>query len=181
MERKLPPEAYEYYLSLGLKRSYVAVAKQYGVSKAAVTSLAAKERWQERIRDSEAKARATTDKKQVESMEEIRERHLRSARLMQAKALETLRTMRLEDAMSAVKALDLGMRNERLLLGEPTERSENIELIIRSEHERWQKRCSDEDEWADLLEDPKAPDASPLPPPEPGATGAGEGTDGIAA
>jgi hypothetical protein len=159
MERKLPSDAFEYYLSLGLKRSYAMVAVHFGVSKVAVTNLATKEGWQARIRAHESQARATTDKKHVESLEEVRDRHLRAARLMQVKALEALRTMRLDDAMSAVKALELGVRTERLLLGEPTERTESVAALIRGEYERWMTEV-DQPEPA-----PEIP-AAPEPPQE---------------
>ena len=41
MNRKIPPDAFAYYFSLGPNRSYLAVAKHFGVSKQAVTKLAA--------------------------------------------------------------------------------------------------------------------------------------------
>ena len=45
MSGKIPPDALEYYLGLGPDRSYQKVADHYGVSKRAVTKLAARERW----------------------------------------------------------------------------------------------------------------------------------------
>ena len=44
--RKIPPEAFDHYFSLGPERSYEAVARKYGVTKRAVTKLAKRESWQ---------------------------------------------------------------------------------------------------------------------------------------
>ena len=58
--------------------------------------------------------------------------------ILQAKALETLRNVSLETAMEAVRALDLGLKQERLVLGEPSERTAiSIEDKIEREYERW--------------------------------------------
>lgn len=57
MAGKLPSDAFDFYVSLGADRSYKAVAEKYGVSKRAVTTLAAKEGWQQRARELEAQAR----------------------------------------------------------------------------------------------------------------------------
>ena len=68
----------------------------------------------------------------------MNERHLKSARIVQGKALEALRGTPLETAMAAVKALDTGIRQERLIRGEPGERTAiSVEETIRSEYERW--------------------------------------------
>ncbi len=57
MSAKIPPDAFEYYLGLGPGRSYGAVAEEYGVTKRAVTKLAARENWQQRIHKIERKPR----------------------------------------------------------------------------------------------------------------------------
>jgi hypothetical protein len=138
MRRKIPPDAFSYYVSLGVNRSYLAVAKHYGASKASVTKLASKESWQRRVGEIEARARAASDERAVETLEAINGRHLKAMRIVQAKALETLKTMTLSDAMDAVRALDMAVRQERLILGEPTDRSAvNVEEIIKREYERW--------------------------------------------
>lgn len=146
MNRKLPPDAFDFYISLGLSRSYAAVGRKYGVSKVAVTNRATKEGWQKRVQEIEARARAASDEKAVETMEAINTRHLKSARVIQAKALEALRSMSLDTAMDAVKALHLGVRQERLVLGEPTDRSAvNVEEIIKREYEKLMVIGGDDD------------------------------------
>jgi transposase len=137
VKRKLPPDAFDHYLSLGLARSYATVAKRYGVSKVTVTKRAKQEGWQKRVAEIEAKARQGADEKAAETMEAINARHLRSSRVIQAKALEALRSMSLDTAMDAVKALHMGVRQERLILGEPTDRNAvNIEDVIKREYEK---------------------------------------------
>ena len=51
--RKIPPDAVTYYLSLGPGRSYQKVAEYYGVTKRAVTKIAVKEHWQEKVAEIE--------------------------------------------------------------------------------------------------------------------------------
>jgi hypothetical protein len=137
VNRKIPPDAFDYYVSLGVERSYQQVAKRYGVSKAAVVNLAKRESWQQRIAQMEAKVREQSEKKAMESMAAVRERHLAASRIVLGKGLEALRNMSLESAMEAVKAIDLAMKQERLILGEPSERTALSVEDIRQRYERW--------------------------------------------
>jgi hypothetical protein len=139
MKRKrIPPDAFEIYMSLGPSRSYQAVADRVGVSKRAVTDRAAKERWKEKLDQLEAKARQGAEQRMVETLEEMNSRHLKSLRLIQARAIEALRSMTLESAMDAVRALDVSVRQERLIRGEPSERAAvQVEEVIRREYSRW--------------------------------------------
>ena len=58
--------------------------------------------------------------------------------IIQARALEALRHMPLESAMEAVRALDIGIRQERLIRGEPSDRTAiQVEDVIRREYSRW--------------------------------------------
>ena len=137
MNRKLPPEAFDHYLELGVDRSYQAVAERYGVSKVAVVQRAKRDRWQERLRELEKKAREQADKKAVETLEAVRERQLKAARIVQARALEAMRILPPERAIKAAAALQIAWKHELLLLGEPTERTANMEEVVRREYERW--------------------------------------------
>ena len=138
MSGKIPPDALEYYLVLGPDRSYQKVADHYGVSKRAVTKLAARERWQDKVIELERKAREGAEKKALESLEGMNLRHMRSLKVVQGKALEALRSMPLSTAMEAVRALDMAIRQERLIRGEPSDRTAiSVEEVIRREYERW--------------------------------------------
>ena len=138
MSGKIPPDALDYYVSLGPDRSYQRVAEQYGVSKRAVTKRAARDRWQDKVIELERRARDGADKKAVESLEAMNLRHMRSLKVVQVKALEALRAMSLSTAMEAVRALDMAIRQERLVRGEPSERTAlNVEDVVRREYVRW--------------------------------------------
>jgi hypothetical protein len=59
--RKIPPDAFDFYFSLGPGRSYQAVAEEYGVTKRAVTKVTANERWQDQIAALERTARESSN------------------------------------------------------------------------------------------------------------------------
>jgi transposase-like protein len=139
--RKLPPDAFDYYVGLGPGRSYVSVAQKFGVTKRAVTKLAARETWQERLGALEQKAREQADSRIVETLEGMNTRHLKMLRLIQGKALQALQSMPILDAVAAAKALDMAIKQERVVRGEPGDRQAvDVEAIIRRENERWLMR-----------------------------------------
>ena len=134
MNRKIPPDAFSYYFSLGTGRSYQAVAEHYGVSKRAVSNMAEREGWQARLTELERKARDRVDEKAVETLEDMNSRHLKVLRFIQNKAIEALKAMSIESAMDAVRAYGLSLDKERTIRGEPNERSAiSIEEIIKEE------------------------------------------------
>lgn len=144
MARKLPKDAFDVYMSLGPGRSYKAVADHFGVSKRAVTNRATKEKWQERATEIETKARQGAEQRLVETLEDMNTRHLKSLRVVQARAIEALRGMPLQSAMEAVRALDLSIRQERLIRGEPSERTAlQVEEVIKREYQRWMVESGD--------------------------------------
>lgn len=139
MTQRLPPEAaFDFYVHLGPNRSHTAVAKQFGVGKRSVTKCASKHGWARRLLDIETKAREQNATRLVDAVAEMNERHLKAAKVIQAKAYEALRNMPLDSAMAGVRALDIGLKQERLILGEPTERSAvAVEDLIKREAARW--------------------------------------------
>ena len=144
MARKIPTDAFAYYLALGAGRSYGQVAEHYQVSKTAIANLAAKEKWRERALEHERRAQETSAARATETLEDLNDRHLRMLRAIQQKALATLKQMPLSTAMEAVRALELSIKQERLVLGEPTERTASqIESMIKREGERWLRHAED--------------------------------------
>jgi transposase len=136
--RKLPGDAFEYYFALGPARSYRAVADHFGCSKTTVGNTATRENWAGRIAERERKAQEKVEERAIETLADVRSRHLKMVRTVEAKALEGLRQLPLETGMECVRALDMALKAERLILGEPTERhATDIEAIIKREHERW--------------------------------------------
>jgi hypothetical protein len=138
MNRKIPLDAFEFYVALGPARSYSKVAEHYGVTKRAVTAHAKRERWAERLQEAEAKAREESQEKAVEVLAEMDERHLKVAKALQGKALAALRELPLDKATDVIKALELGVKQERLIRGEPSERREmTVEEVTKREMSRW--------------------------------------------
>jgi hypothetical protein len=134
----MPKDAFEYFAGLGIDRNFDAVAKHYGVTSRAVRKRAAKEDWHRRLEAIDLKAREAVDKRAVETVAAMNERHLRSMRIVQAKALEALKSLSLESAIDAIRALDLATKHERVIRGEPGERTAvNIEEVVRREYENW--------------------------------------------
>jgi len=137
-KRKIPDNAFEYYFSLGCDRSYGAVAENYSVSKTAIANLAVRDDWKKRLHEREQKAQELVEKKAVETIEQMADRHIKVCKLIQRKAIETLKALPISTAMEAVRALDLAIKQERLIRGEPTDRANvSIEEVIRGEYDRW--------------------------------------------
>jgi ATPase subunit of ABC transporter with duplicated ATPase domains len=130
---RIPEGAFEDYLALGAERSYQTLAERYGVSKTAIVKRAKKERWQERIAELERKAQQRVEAKAVDQMEAVRERHLKEARFLQARAVQALKDLPPERGVRAAAALNIAWKHELLLLGEPTERQASVEELIKRE------------------------------------------------
>lgn len=157
MSGKLPADCFQFYLGLGDGRSYQQVANHYGVSKKAVTNRAVQERWQVRIERIELEVQRRSDEKAVESLEQMGRRHLKSLRIIQGKALETLRSSSLTSAMDAIRALDLAIKGERLVRGEPSDRTAlAVEDVIKREYSRWMA-VDDGSEEEDSSDTPSLP------------------------
>jgi hypothetical protein len=136
--KKLPDDSFAFYLALGRGRSYQAVADHFDVDKKTVTNRAVRENWQDKLLEHEDAERKRMEKKAAESIEAMNDRQLKLVSFIQAKAVEALKTLSLDSAMDAVRALQIAIEKERLIRGEPTERSAiDIEKKIRTEHERW--------------------------------------------
>lgn len=146
MSSRIPDDAFSYYASLGPTRSYRAVARKYGVSKRAVTKLAAREQWSERLAQIEATAREILDKKLVDERVEMQERNLRMVRLMAARAVEGLGRFQATSYSESVRGGELSIKLGRLLMGEPSEHTAvSVEEKFRSEYQRWMVPVEDED------------------------------------
>ena len=145
--KRLPSESFDHYLELGPTRSYEAVAQKYGVSKVTVVRHANKNRWQQRLREAEQKAREEQNKRAVDTLQAVKERQLTEARILEHRALEALKALPPEKASKAAMMLQIAWRHELLLLGEPSERTEiSIEEVTQREIQTLLKRVEvDED------------------------------------
>ena len=119
MKRKIGIDAFEFYLGPGMNRSHQAVADHYRVSKRAVTAMAKREDWRGRMASIEAKTRERSDDKAAESLEAMRTKHLKIVSVVQGRALEALRSLPLNKAMDAVRAIDISLKQERLVMAGP--------------------------------------------------------------
>ena len=142
MSRKIPDDAFDQYVSLGPKRSYQAIAERYGVSKRSVTKLAHREDWKGRLLRIERMAREKGDEHLAGTLEDMRLRHLKAIRALQGRAVAALRQYPLTSGMEASRALEAGIKLERLVAGEVNE-PVNLEEIARRELDRWMKRTPD--------------------------------------
>jgi hypothetical protein len=121
LPHKVPQsEAFAMYCGMGHVRSYSAVAKHYAVSDRAVLFLAKRYRWAERLREIEAVAEERMREQQVQAVIEARERHLKSLKILQDKALAGMRDQEARSLNEATRALETGIKLERLILGEST-------------------------------------------------------------
>ena len=138
MNQKLGEDAFAFYAGLGMSRSYELVAQQFKVSRRTVTKAAKRQHWPERVLDIDRQARVKLEQNAVETLESMNERHLGFAKYIQRKALDTLKSIPLNSAMNAVRALSLAIETERLIRGEPTDRSVmSVEDIVKREYARW--------------------------------------------
>lgn len=154
-ERKLPADAFQYYLGLGTGRAYSAVAKHYGVAKGTVVNRAKAEGWQARITEMERAAREQVQRDAQNEMVAVRERQLKGARALQAKALEALRDLPPERAIRAASALNVAWKHELLLLGEATDRNATVvEEVTKREMHALLMKDEEEDDWSQFDGDP---------------------------
>lgn len=138
MNQKLPGDAFEFYFALGTSRTFTAVAEKFSVSTKTVSRAALREKWNERIADRERKAQERMDIRAVDELVAMRERHLKIATLLQRKGLERLQSTPVESSQQAIRSIAIGLAEERMARGEPTERTAvDFEAIIKREYERW--------------------------------------------
>lgn len=135
MNKKIPPEAFAYYVSLGQRRSYEAVAEKFGASKRGIVKYAEREHWQERLLAMEKTVREKSESQVVESLAAMQARHLKTLNAVLGRALEALRSMPLETSMEAVRAIEMVLRQERAIRSDGDESFSALEQRIRGELE----------------------------------------------
>jgi len=136
--KKIPAEAFDYYVSLGPERSYELVARRFGASKRGVAKRAASEHWQERLEAIDREVQERTDARLVSEIDEMKTRHLKTVRAMLGRAVKGLREYPITSGMDAIRAAELSIKLERLVMGEASERTEmNVLETIKGEMSRW--------------------------------------------
>ena len=89
-KKRIPSDAFDFYVSLGHGRSYRQVSDHYCVSKRAVTKIAVREDWAVRLDHIERQARTASDKKLVESLDDMRTRHLERGQVLRECCLHSV-------------------------------------------------------------------------------------------
>ena len=99
---------------------------------------------------------------EAESLEERNNRHLQAFRFLEAKAVKALREKPIENAVDASRALELAVREQRVISGDPSDRTEiSIDEKIKREYERWMIPAEPEPERKEGTTDDVEPDAGP--------------------
>jgi hypothetical protein len=114
---KLPQDAFDFFFALGPSRSHAAVAKHFAVSRKTVARRAADDGWERRVVELEKKAREASEKRAIETVEQLNERHLKVLKVLQGKALEALRNMSMDKPADVIRALEVSIRQERAIRG----------------------------------------------------------------
>jgi protein-tyrosine-phosphatase len=145
---RLPSDAFAFYVAMGTDRSYEMVGKQYGVCKRTVLRTAQREKWQERLEEIARKAQTETDEKLAKTVHEANMRHRKLLLAVASRAAQALQRYELRSAMEAVRAAEVAVKLERLLLGESTEsKSISVEQASRDEVSRFLVSTSEAADW----------------------------------
>ncbi len=123
-KRKLTEDAFGYFVSLGAARRYQDVVDHYKVSKRTVVAAAKRENWAERLAKIDRDAQVNADLKLQETVEAMKIRHSKMLRAMATRAAKGLQEFPLTTGMEAIKAAEMVIKLERLLAGEPGDRTE---------------------------------------------------------
>jgi hypothetical protein len=124
-------EAFDLYCCLGPDRSIPRLREELArtwrkpPSARTLFAWSSQYRWQFRLDEYERKAREAADEARIAAVREANERHLKEGLFLQQKATEWLTKLEADSvsAEAATRALVEGIRIERLVRGEPTERT----------------------------------------------------------
>jgi hypothetical protein len=124
-------QAFDAYWQLGANRSIerlqgVLASAGVNVSLRTLYEWSSRYRWQDQLMRLEREARQQAERERIESLQEMYHRHTQEALLLQQKGAEWLTSLGVEQvtADAAIRAIAEGIRVERLVRGEVTERSE---------------------------------------------------------
>ena len=111
-------EAFKLYLGMGMQRTHQKVADIMQCSRVRVSTIAMEDKWTDRIREIEAKAIERIAEEGVETVGEIKARHLKAVRKIQTQALEQLtESFEFSNPKDAAKAAMDAISLEREILG----------------------------------------------------------------
>jgi hypothetical protein len=130
MNRKIPSDAFECYVSLGAGRSYQAVAEKYGVSKRGVALHAKRENWQARLAEHERRERDEADHRVLAECSRCAEENYSRYRKQRLQRLATIESFPVRCGSEAAAAVCLGMAMERLARLGTVREEERLEVAL---------------------------------------------------
>jgi hypothetical protein len=149
--RKIPDDAFALYVAMGHERSHQALADKLGVSKRAITERASEERWAERLEAIEAEVQARIEEKLKDELEESQLRYRKLLRGIESRAAQAIAEKPLRTCLEGVRALELAMKMQMLLAGQPSQRTELVvAATTKAEIDRLLERkdeVTSDDDW----------------------------------
>jgi hypothetical protein len=132
--KKIPEDAFAFYVAMGPERSYDAVARKYSVSKRAVVKHAGRAKWVERLAAIEVETRRLTDQKLADELHSINMQHGKLLKAMASRVASGLANFQLNSAMEAMRGAEIVIKLQRLIAGAPSENTAlSIERVTRDE------------------------------------------------
>ena len=137
--RKIPPTAFAIYVAMGPDRSLRELAEVLGVTKKGVAEHSKRERWQEKIGEIDDKLAESAVEVAIRTthrtVERMVERHMGAMDRVVHLAYERLTKegVEFETPMDAVRALDIAVRSQRVMKGEPTDITGDVRRIVQEE------------------------------------------------
>lgn len=136
--------AFSLYIALGVNRSYELVGRHFGVSKRTIVAVARRESWSRRLAEIDVAARKIADQEFGETLAETRERHLRLVRAMSMRAARAIQKHELESAWDGIRAAEIAVKLERVILGLVAERTSlSVEATTRAEMDKFLQPAED--------------------------------------
>lgn len=113
-------DTFKYWVSLGDWRSFAKVASHFGVARRAIQKCSTRNGWAKRLAAIEEASKARADEILVETLAEVRARHLRMLKVVAMRGLQALQAKELATAADGVKAITEAIKLERIIHGETT-------------------------------------------------------------
>ena len=128
---RMPSDSFERFMGLGPQRTYQKLADALGVSKRSVVRRARRDAWQTRLAKIAVEVQVKTDAKLADDGADVNARHLKTLRLLQARALQGLASLPLRSGTDCARILDMAIKAERSVLGkDKPERGTTLEELV---------------------------------------------------
>lgn len=129
-------ETFKLWVSLGDWRSFAKVAAHFGVARRAIQKCSLRNHWSKRLAAIEEASKKRADEILVESLAEVKARHLAMLKVVATRGIQVLQKQELVTASEGVKAVTEAIKLERVIHGETTANvSVNVQEMTRREVE----------------------------------------------